>query len=395
MWACRIDRSDRRSRMRAPRGVRESNPPTSTDITKILPFHRHASPSIPSIHAMLVHHIFTSTRTLCVELPDLAMEDLGNSVGNSEDANMEEIDKINDEVTEIITYDQIMDVIDEEERRLNQEHALNEDMIPKQKKRGVSSLSEDKEFMKFMVTHKTTTDSGTFLNFIEERRNEKCLKSILNQCAQFVTYVKSRCESYQRLVCASLIETVVCQHPAIFHDFLNNLLRDGSLQPSTVQNRIDSLQYLIEWCRCNCNTDTYFKYSHVIERLKEERGRFQSINRKKARENSIDKLIKKRMWVEDGVAGLQNIMLDSWRYFDALVCLKCYMPLSRARYTWALSYALASMWCLCINARVKSIEQLTMKGFKDLEEKKYFLSTTFKTSSKYHYQVIEYILVAH
>jgi len=290
----------------------------------------------------------------------------------------------------VLTMQEIMNIIEEEESRLHQDICLNESDVPKEK-RGVSSLAEDKEFMKFLKTYRNSSDGGTFLAYIQERRHKTCWDSILNHCCQFVTYAKMKgthANEFQQIRSASLIESIIIQQPVLFHDFLNHLLRSGTLKPGTIQNRIDSLQYLIEWFRCNSSNDIYYKYSNIIERLKEERNRFQSINRKKNRENSIDALIKKRQWVEEGVEGLQNMMLDSWPYFDALVAFSCTMPLNRQRYSWILCYSLASMWCLAVNARVKSIEKLTMKGFKELQKKKFTLSTSFKTCHTYHYQVV-------
>lgn len=291
------------------------------------------------------------------------------------------------------TFEEILKIVEEEETRLMQETVLNEDLISKDKKRGVCTLSEDKDFQKFLLTHQHSSDGGTFEQFIKERRAPASIVPMMNHCCQFVTYLKSKSLIYQQLSSSMIIETVASTQPVMFYDYLNFLLRGGGLKPGTVENRIDSLQYLIEWIRCSTNNDIYFKYTHAIERLKEERLRIQKINRKLSRENSIDNLVKKRRWVDDGVVGLQNMMLDSWRYFDALISLSRWTQLSRARYSWLLSYALASMWCLSINARVKSIETLTMKGFQELQEKKFHLSTSFKTASTYHYQV-SYVIIS-
>ena len=294
------------------------------------------------------------------------------------------------------TFDDILSLVEEEESRMRQDLSLNEGLVPKEKKRGVSSIAEDKDFLKFLKNRNRTGDGGTFLDFIKERRNQSCWDSILNHCAQFVTYVKVKgvtSNGYQTMDSEQLIETVIVRQPALFHEYLNNLLREGALKPGTIQNRIDSLQYLMEWFRCNSSNEIYYKFSNIIERLKEERNRFQSINRKKSRENSIENMLKKRQWIEDGVEGLQRMMLDSWTYFDALISFSCFMPLNRQRYSWILCYALASMWCLAVNARVKSIEKLTMKGFQELQQKKFHLSTSFKTCTIYHYQVIQFITI--
>lgn len=286
------------------------------------------------------------------------------------------------------TFEEIMEILDEEEKRMELELVLNEDLIPTEKKRGVCPIGEDKQFSKFLRTSKQSADGGTFIDFIRERRNEKCLDSIIGHCSQFVSYVKSKSSLYHDLNGIKIIEAVCSNQPVLFHDHWNCLLRGGALQPGTIQNRIDSLQYMIEWFRSNCNNDLYYKYNQIIERLKEERNRFNSINRKKAWGNTIDKLIIKRQWIEEGVPGLQQLMVDSWRHFDALVSLSCFLPLSRVRYSWALSYSLASLWCLSVNSRTKSIESLTMGGLENIKQQNFHLSTSFKTSSVYHYQVI-------
>jgi hypothetical protein len=292
-------------------------------------------------------------------------------------------------VESLPTFEEIMLIIEEEEKRMELETLLNKDLFPHEKKRGVCPIGQDRQFLKFLRESKQSQDGGTFLQYIQERRNEKCLDSILGHCAQFVSYVRSKNTRFRALNGFELIEAVCSDQPVLFHDHWNSLLRGGALQPGTIQNRIDSLQYLIEWYRSNCNVgDIYHKSSQIIERLKEERNRFNSINRKKAWGNTIDKLIKKRQWVEEGVPGLQSLMVDSWRYFDALVSLSCFQPLSRVRYSWALSYALASLWCLSVNSRVKSIEQLTMSALEIIGDQNFHLSTSFKTSSTYHYQVI-------
>jgi len=316
------------------------------------------------------------------------VREAGAEEGNVETGSLPHVEEDNEETgSRPPTFEEIESIIDEEESRLKQDLCLNEDLIPKEKKRGVSSLLEDREFLKFLKNHHRASDGGTFLSFIQERRNHSCWDSILNHCCQLVTYVKMKGQEYQAMDPEALIESVIVRQPVLFHDYLNHLLRGGTLKPGTILNRIDSLQYLMEWFRCNSNNDVYYKFSHIIERLKEERNRFQSINRKKNRENSIDHLMKKRQWVDDGVEGLHQMMLDSYRYFDALISFSCFFPLNRQRYSWILSYSLASMWCLAVNARVKSIELLTMKGFKDIQKKKFHLSTSFKTCAVYHYQV--------
>lgn len=193
---------------------------------------------------------------------------------------------------------------------------------------------------------------------------------------------------YHTLESDALIETVISETPVLFHEHLNSLLRGGSLKPGTIQNRIDSMQLMIDWFRANCQTNLYHLYSQTIDRLKDLRNHFSRINKKRSFDNTIEALVKKRQWVEDGVPGLHRMMTDSWTYFDAIVSLACVQKeITRARYSWALSYVLASLWCLTINSRTKSIEGLTMKGLQNIRKEKFHLSTSFKTSQTYHYQV--------
>lgn len=106
------------------------------------------------------------------------------------------------------------------------------------------------------------------------------------------------------------------------------------------------------------------------------------------KKNTLQKLIDQREWVEEGMPKLLEMIQDSWSYFDALVCLACYQPLSCHQYSWALGYALSTMWVLNVNARNGCIERLTMKDFHDIGTTNFHLASKFKTSSKYQYQIV-------
>jgi hypothetical protein len=112
------------------------------------------------------------------------------------------------------------------------------------------------------------------------------------------------------------------------------------------------------------------------------------MDRRNQRKNTIDTLIQQREWVENGMDGLLDMLKDSFSYYDALVCLACYQPLSCHQYSWALGYALSTMWILTLNARNGCIEKLTMKDYRNIQSKNFHLASQFKTSSKYSYQIV-------
>jgi hypothetical protein len=124
------------------------------------------------------------------------------------------------------------------------------------------------------------------------------------------------------------------------------------------------------------------------ERLKLERKRFQVLEKRQLRANTLDAMIHQKEWVEDGMEGLVRMMKDSWPYFDALVCLSCYQSLSSHQYSWALGYALASLWVMSVNARTGCIERMTMHDYHSIKKKQFYLACDFKTSETYNYQIV-------
>lgn len=124
------------------------------------------------------------------------------------------------------------------------------------------------------------------------------------------------------------------------------------------------------------------------ERLKLERRRFHLLERRQTKSNTLDLMIQQKEWVEDGMEGLMRMMKDSWRYFDALVCLSCYQPLSCHQYSWALGYSLASLWVMTLNARIGCIERMIMKDYHSIENNQFHLASDFKTSETYNYQIV-------
>lgn len=126
----------------------------------------------------------------------------------------------------------------------------------------------------------------------------------------------------------------------------------------------------------------------MSERLGIERDRFRVMEKRKNQQNTLDSLIKNREWVEEGVSGLVSMMEDSFGYYDSLLCLSRYQSISCHQYSWALGYALASLYVLSINARIGCIEKLTMKDYADMNKNKMHLATEFKTSRNYSYQIV-------
>lgn len=126
----------------------------------------------------------------------------------------------------------------------------------------------------------------------------------------------------------------------------------------------------------------------MSERLRLERRRFQLLEKRQTKANTLDSMIQQKEWVEDGMEGLMRMMKDSWTYFDALVCLSCYQPLSCHQYSWALGYSLASMWVMSVNARTGCIERMIMKDYHSIKKNQFHLSSDFKTSETYNYQIV-------
>lgn len=125
------------------------------------------------------------------------------------------------------------------------------------------------------------------------------------------------------------------------------------------------------------------------ERLKIERKRYQMMEKRNQKKQTLDLMIAQREWVEDGMDGLMAMMKDSFPYYDSLICLSCYQPLSCHQYSWALGYALASLWVMTVNARSGCIEKMTMKDYHDIEDKQFHLASDFKTSATYSFQIVK------
>jgi hypothetical protein len=124
------------------------------------------------------------------------------------------------------------------------------------------------------------------------------------------------------------------------------------------------------------------------ERLGIERDRFRVMDKRKNQGNTLDSMIKNREWVEEGLNGVVSMMEDSFGYFDSLLCLSRYQSITCHQYSWALGYALASLYVLSVNARIGCIEKLTMKDYAEMNKNKMCLATEFKTSRQFSYQIV-------
>jgi hypothetical protein len=125
------------------------------------------------------------------------------------------------------------------------------------------------------------------------------------------------------------------------------------------------------------------------ERLKMDRKRFQFLDKRHSKQQTLDLLIQQREWVPGGMNEIMEMMIDSFSYFDSLVAFSCYQPLSCHQYSWALGYALSSMWTMAYNARIGAIEIMTMKDYRLIEDENFHLANQFKTSDTYSYQIVK------
>lgn len=124
------------------------------------------------------------------------------------------------------------------------------------------------------------------------------------------------------------------------------------------------------------------------ERLKIDRKTYQFMDKRYTKKQTLDVLIERREWVPGGMQELMDMMLESFSYFDSLVAFSCYQPLTCHQYSWALGYALASMWVMAYNARSGAIEIMTMSDYHKIEKEQFYLANQFKTSNIYSYQIV-------
>lgn len=286
---------------------------------------------------------------------------------------------------EIENYESISRRVFEEERRLYQLYQQNSQKIPNREKKKNCSLPINKEAMLFFQNERNGT-SLSFRKYIHERRdNETSTDMLLQQCSQFISYIKTTL-NIQKISIPDLIFDVSINHSLLFHQFFQYLY-DIGLKSATILIRINALYHMIQWFRMT-QTNHFVELSHVLDRLVIARTRFHAVASNDQKKKTLEKLIEMRQWVQGGLPAVQELMLDSWPYFDALVSLSIHQELKSQQYSWCVGYTLASLWVYGINARAKCIEAMTKKDLKDIEENQFYLSSNFKTSNTYGYQIV-------
>lgn len=294
---------------------------------------------------------------------------------------MEEVDATN----RIETYDSIAKNYFDQDRRLHNLKQTNLQIIPEKIKKSICSLPNNNAAMTYF-RKQSAAMTLTFEKFIQERRmSESSTLSTLQQCSQFISYLQMSLKN-KDMKTPDLLFHVVLHHSLLFHQYLQ-FLRDNGLKCSTILIRINSLIHLIQWLRL-IQTNHFTELSHVLDRLSIDRSRFNSIASIEQKNKTIDRLIAKRQWVAGGLPSLQEMMVDLWPKFDALVSLSNYQQLTCQQYSWAMGFTFATLWIYGVNARAQCIETMRMKDFKEMEQNGFHLSTNFKTSSTYNYQIV-------
>ena len=282
-------------------------------------------------------------------------------------------------------YDTIATKVFEEERRLNILYQRNIHLIPETKKKTPCSIPINKSAMKYFekISNGITL---TFAKYINDRRdNQSSTLATLQQCSQFVSYLEMTIEN-KELSTLELLFHAVVHDSLLFHRYFQ-FLRDSGLKCSTILIRLNSVYHLIQWMRMT-QTQHYMELSNITDRLNIERNRYNSIDAIEQKKKTVDYYIETRQWVEGGITSLQNMMLELWPYFDGLVSLTKYQNLSSHQYSWALGFTFSTLWIYGVNARAQSIESMTVKDFKEMEQNGFYLSTNFKTASTYGFQIV-------
>lgn len=285
----------------------------------------------------------------------------------------------------IETYEMISTKVFEEERRLRNLKNVNYLLIPQGAKKSTCSLPNNHNALIFFQK-KTTNQSLTFEKYIHERReNETSTQSVLQQSSQLVSYLKMTLKIDQ-METRELLNEVVVNHPLMINGYFH-FLRESGLKCSTILSRINSTLHLIQWLRLT-TTENFHHLGEILDRLMIDRSRYNSIASIDQKKKTLDNLVDMRQWVEGGLPALQSLMLDSWPYFDSLVSLTKYQNLRSHQYSWALGFTLATLWVYGVNARAQSVESMTLKNFREIEQNNFYLASQFKTSSTYGYQII-------
>ena len=293
-------------------------------------------------------------------------------------------EEVNSEANTPMTYLDVVSRIVEEERRLSEQKKQNEDLIPVVEKKTKCILPINQQALQYFKNSNLTTN---FSQYVKEKRVDQSAEAILNHCAQFISFVKGKLRD--TLTATSIREillTIVKNNRLIFQEHLDALTQSG-LKHATLLTRISSLIHLVNWMMLTTETD-FQSLIEINKRLEMARTRYVLLQRRIHQTESLDDMIKSRRWVESGIVGLQQMMKDSWSYFDALICLSLHHGLSSHQYSWALGYTLASLWVYAVNSRSQSIEKMTMKAIQEIQLTGFHLSQEFKTSAAYKFQIV-------
>lgn len=285
------------------------------------------------------------------------------------------------------SFHDLISIIIDEETKLIRLSAQNKELIPQHPKKTNCILSSDKESLDFLskgIHVGSNKVRMSFLEFISQKRVKKSLESILNQSSQLIGYLKkNECQERKSY---TLLLRVSRDRPTLFGDYFTLLYQQG-FKSSTILTRINSAVMLIDYVRMVTDSD-FRSLSDLIERLGRERTFYQTITSRENQLKTRQKLIELREWGEDGIIGLQRLMVEGWTYFDALIRLSLQTKLTVHQYSWSLGYTLASLWIFAVNARPQSIENMTMKDWREMNTNQFFLSNQFKTSNCYNYQIV-------
>lgn len=283
------------------------------------------------------------------------------------------------------TFESIATRVFEQERRLQNLSLQNSVLIPNKIKKTPCSLPIHKEALKFFKKERNNL-SLTFEKYVMERReNQTSTDATLQQCSQFISYLEMNLQN-MNLSVPELLSSAVQHHSLLFHQHFQ-FLRDNGLKYSTILLRLNAIFHLIQWMRMTRN-ENFQEFSQVLDRLMIDRCRYNALAAQMQRKKTVENLIQMREWVDGGILALQEIMLDSWPYYDALVSLSKYQILTSRQYSWCLGFTLASLWIYGVNARPKCIELMKMKDFHEMENNQFHLSSNFKTSSTFGYQIV-------
>lgn len=285
-------------------------------------------------------------------------------------------------------YD-LINIIIEEETRLSQLTAQNKELIPAHQKKVKCILSIDKEALDFLSKRITTPPNKermSFIEFLTQKRVKISINPILNQSAQLLVYLKNnfKCEENQSSYLLLLL--VSRDQPTLLNEYFTVLQQQG-FKSSTILTRINSAILLVDYIRMITDSD-FRNLTDLIERLGRERTFYHTINSRENQQKTREKLIQLREWGENGIIGLQRLMVQGWTYFDALIRLSLHEKLTCHQYSWSLGYTLASLWIFAVNARGQSIERMTMKDWKEMKTHQFHLANEFKTSRQYQYQIV-------